>query len=405
MVRQVFTSYLSWVFLVGNVIHAYWAAPLLRQFGRGKRLSAAQRCNEDVLHEIFAELPPSTLSSAARVCRGWTSPARHALYHDLRVDNLLLRSPEKLADTLFNNSWIRTLVRRPTLYHSANARRSPNLLDWIELLPEHSFLSVKISKMESSQEKPLPTLDALLDFPAIRTAPHLTIYCSTFLTPERFDKVLRLPCLEHLAINIPAKTTINLKDITAFPNLRRLSIMADIYPPLVAKLVHGLPSPLERFDLLADNVKPADLDTLRRVLYRHAPHLRHLALFGEPITQLPSSFMNDFVLYCPVLETIVCPDKLYTPRIISRLPPTLRSLALCTPDTEDPPFPINKYAAALRKHRSEIPELQTLTIVNCQGRPPNYSALKEVCKTENIVFQHTSNMGVDILGEILFNTA
>lgn len=175
-----------------------------------------------------------------------------------------------------------------------------------------------------------------------------------------------MPYLDSLSISIPLKTTVTLKDITAFPNLRRLSVMAEIYPPLVAKLIHGLPLPLERFDLLTDNIKPADLDTLRRVLYRHAPHLRHLALFGEPITQLPSSFMDDLVLYCPVLETVVCPDRLYTPRIIRRLPPTLKSLALCTPDTRSPTFPINKYATILRKYRTDMPQLQTLTIVDCQ---------------------------------------
>lgn len=398
VVRRVFTGYLQFV---GKRIQSYWTAPLLRQPEQGKRLSAAQRCNEDVLLEIFAEVSPRTLASAACVCRVWLSPARDKLYHDLLVENT--RSAEILVSTLTTNPWIRSLVRRLQLRRSLSEEGGPIVVEWIALPPAHSLLSVKIGDMGPPKRQPSAALDALLDFPAIRTTPRLFVSCRTFLTPERLDKVLRMPQLDSLSFRIPMRTTVSLKDITAFPKLRRLSISAEIYPPLVAKLIHGLPSPLERFDLLTDNIKPADLDTLRRVLYRHAPHLRHLALFGGPISQLPSSFMDDFVLYCPALEVVVCPDRLYTPRVISRLPSTLRSLALCTPDTRSPTFPINEYATILRKYRAGLPQLQTLTVVNCQRWPLNYSSLKEVCQAEGIVFQDCSSREIDLLGDTLFH--
>lgn len=381
---QLFASYLQWVPLVRKRVRACWVTPLLHQHEQGARLSAAQRCNEDVLHEIFADLPPRALASAARVCRGWLPTARDRLYQHIFVDNLLPLCPEKLTQTLSTQPLIRSLVRRPVLRHSGIGRRSPALFDWIALLPEHSFISVEIELMGASSKKPLTTLTTLLSLPAIRTTPRLIIRCMKYITPKRLNEVLSMPYLESLSISIPARTAVYLRDITAYPNLRRLSIWVENYPPIICKLLHGLPSPLDRFDLRSKNMNADDIDTLCRALQRHAPHLRHLALFGEPFSTL--CFMDDFVSAFSSLEFLLCSNHLYSPELFSRLPPTLTSLALCAPNAWEDPFPADQYAAALQKHRSRLPRLRKVTVVEGRNSLVRCDPIPAVCEAEGIAF-------------------
>lgn len=387
--------YLPWASFVGKRSSANLTALVLPQEAP---LSAAQRCNEDVLDEIFAELQPGSLASAALVCRGWLFPARVRLYRELQADTMFVHKRNELLRTLSTQPHILRLVRRPVLRWVYDPAPCAAFFDWVALLPEHSLQSVEIVTIDSRPRDPLDTLDTLLGFPAIHSLTRIIIRCDTgFLTPKRLNQVLEMPHLQSLSVRISHPTAVHLTDITAFPNLKRLSILADVYTPLIAKLLHGLPSPLERFDLGADDIEDTDIATLCHSLQRHAPHLRNLSFLGEPFSKSHLCFMDDFVSSFSSLETLSCAHYLYSPLIFSRLPPTLVSLSLCTPSRWEGSIPWTPHAVALQQHRSKLPLLRRVTIVNCEYTVLNLDPLPEVCEAGNITFRQQIVRFVDVL--------
>lgn len=338
------------------------------------------------------------LASAALVCRSWLFPARVRLYRDLYMDNWEVSHSDKLADILLNQPLLRSLIRRPILRYINTIRPCPTFFDWMALLPEHSFPSVELDIIESSEQTSLPTLAHLLDFPAVSTTLRLIVRGRALITPERLNRVLSMPCLESLSFMISESAATHLKDITMFPNLRRLSIEADTFSPLFAKLLHGLPSSLERFDLHCNGVKDSDIKLLCQALERHSPGLRHLVLLGQCFSE--PYYLDSFVASFPHLETLLLPRGLYTPDLVSYLPPTVSSLILCTLPLLERSY-VDEYIVALKNHCGRLPLLKSLTIVGCLIAPKEYEPLAKLCNALDITLRHYAMSYIDILGDTL----
>lgn len=350
------------------------------------KLSAAQRCNDDVLDEIFAHLSLHALAMAAQVCQSWLPSARRRLYTSVRLD-ACSESPEPLARTLSHNPDIRLLIRHLTLSIYFMTHRKPACLEWVRLLHENSLRSVEFEFMYLLPED--KSLLSLLDFPAIRTSPRLFIDCHLFLNPDRLVKVLSMPYLESLSMVIPNDmgTEPLPPGITSYPKLQRLSIRTTKYTPLIAALLQALPSSLEKFDLVVVDFREGDVASLLKGLDSHSTNLRHLAIAGVSTNRhtFPvRNFVDDFISRCSSLETLLCARNTYSSQIFSRAPSTLVSLTLCPPWFE--PFPSGEYAAALQCCR-RLPRLSTLSIMDHRLYRQRCESLAIMCQEKGIGFQ------------------
>lgn len=263
----------------------------------------AQRCNSDVLIEVFSHLDHVTLSTAARVCRSWQPAATNRLYHDIRLDT---RKPSTrtLVDTLTAQPALRGLVRRVTLNHPPLRKLDLSLINWLALLPSHSLQSVVLEQGIFT----LPETGPLIDFPAIRTVPCM-LACG-MLSVEGLTKILNMPHLETLAIYIDSNVkTLATKVLP--PKLRRLAIGSFGYTLVVQQLLESCDTPLEQFVLVADELEEDDLISLKKGLRNHAPLLKRLSFVGHPFFE--SAFMDDYVLSFTSMETLLCP-KVHTLR-------------------------------------------------------------------------------------------
>lgn len=358
-----------------------------------KRLSAAQRCNEDVLYEVFAHLPPPELASAALVCRSWLPCARHRLYTSI-LFTFGHRTVAQLADTLRTRPHIRSLVRRLEIQGITARTWMPELVDWVDLLPEYSLQSVNLGAMNVSQDF-LRDHYTLLDSPAIRTVSHFAIPNAMFLNPDRFAKVMSMPNLEVLSMAL--SNTIGVarlpQSIPSYPRLRRLGIRSFSVPStFIEDLLRALPSPLERFTLVAQTIEEGDVGPLCNGLACHAASLRHLAISGSRSnhhTFPVHNFLDDVVPHCASLETLFCACNTYSLDIFSRAPASLSSLILCVPWGDS--FKSDEYAAALKRCRGMLPRLKMLGIMDHSLYRQRCGSIADVCQAEGITFRMLNN--------------
>lgn len=340
--------------------------------------SAAQRCNSDVLQEVFSYLDRITLANAARVCRGWQPVASSKLYHNLRI-HVWPPSARKLADTLEANQDLRGLVRHVTLaliFHGSRWVTSP--FDWLALLPEHSLLSVTLqSDIPSSPET---EIFRLLDFPAIRTVPRMIVR-TEISSREILVKIMNLPHLESLAIPLEYKMDPPRAGLLR-PKMQNLAISTRNYGVIVEHILQSFDSPLDGFSYRSHNLEEGELVSLQNGLTNHATTLKYLSFLGQPFSE--STFMDDYILSFPSLSTLVCPNPIYTPLLLSRLPVVLSSLILQAPSHK--PFADDDFAVALRQHRDELRALSKLVILDNREMRPQYLSLATLCAEQRRSF-------------------
>lgn len=358
--------YAQWLpHTVGKRILAYWSS-LLHPSSSLENLSAAQRCNSDVLDGVFSHLDRITLAKVSRVCRGWQPPASVKLYYDVPIEAWRPTS-RTLADTLTAQPGLRRLVRHVTLDHRRPEHWNQPPFDWLALLPEHSLLLVTLR----TDIFAFPEAACLLDYPAIRTVPHM--FARAVYSSDSLVRIMNMPHLQTLAIKVmgdmSSSSTARLK-----PALRKLAISSYRYEAIVERILQSFDSPLERFTLLTTELKESDLASLQNGLKRHAPSLRYLSFVGKLFFPLP--FMDDYILSFPSLETLVCPFGTYTPLLISRLPHTLSTLVLLTGMTT--PFAGDDYAAALEQYRVQPRALSEL-FLDTFGTKQECSSLMATC--------------------------
>lgn len=366
---------MSYTDTIGSHVLAHRKYLLLRRTSPQKNLSAAQRCNSDVLEEIFSHLERVTLTRVARVCRGWQPPASVKLYYDVKIE-AWKASASILASTMTAQPDLRKLVRRVTLDHTRPKQWVQLPFEWLALLPERSLSCITLRTDIFS----FPEAHCLLDFPAVLTVPHL--FAHGVRSGVSLTKIMSMPHLQTLAIKIPdgidpASTGV-LK-----PTIRKLAISSYRYETIIEHILQSFDLPLERFTLSTAELEEADLASLKNGLKRHTPSLKYLSFMGKPF--FPSSpFMDDYILAFPSLEMLLCPYLSYTPLLISRLPHTLSTLALRTGIGE--PFDSDNYAAALQLRSGHLHALSEL-VLDTNGGKPEYPSLAAVCTSEGISFR------------------
>lgn len=253
--------------------------------------------------------------------------------------------------------------------------------DWLALLPEHSLLSITLQSDILSP--PDAEILRLLDFPAIRTVPRMTVR-TEISSREILLKIMNLPHLETLAATLEYKMDPPRAGLLR-PKMRNLAISTRKYGAIVEHILQSFDSPLEAFAYRCHNLEEGELISLQNGLTNHATTLKYLSFLGQPSSE--STFMDDYILSFPSLLTLVCASLTYTPLLLSRLPVALSSLILQAPSHK--PFADDDFAVALRQHRDELRALSKLVILldnRASEMRPQYLSLATLCAEQRRSF-------------------
>lgn len=365
---------------IGDYLSAVMSNLLIRSNVIDLRIppSAAQRCNEYVLFDIFQYLLSHELAVACTLCKAWLPAARALLYRRIRFSTISPRD-SALELTLRSSANIRGLLRYLVLSHPDSSH--DHRLDWVAVVPQHTLLSVNLERMPASKG-----LLSLLQYPAIRTAPQVTIGRSDFLQAEPFNlsTILAFPHLEGftaLLKSIPLRVDNTLR-------LKRLSlgIVAEDRPQLLTTILQAIqPETLQKLDLLLSSLKEDNVSWLTDLLRPHLPSLKHLAIRTLDHTNT-APIMDKLIEAVPQLETLACGRNTYTSQLFPLLPHRLQSLTLDSGDNE--PFPRDELEETITRLCSTQRTLTSLTI----GRHPSYpnslyfDRVARVCRSFGVSF-------------------
>lgn len=326
-------------------------------------------------------LTKSDLASVALVCRSWLPQARRQLYREINFD---LESSNVLAlnDTLRSNVDLLNLIRRLHLNCWTNKTDS-NILDWIALLPEHSLQLIKARTLNLWFQDPLRIV-LFERSPAVRTVRHLSLLHTSILTKESLSAVISYQYLETLSIALSDASPLPIHQIPerCMPRLKRLSLSLYRYGPAVTQLLEHVAFPLERFEMRAPFVKSDDVSALCRAIQRHLASLTGaLFVFNLPA---PLPFIDGLLPWMSRIETLACGDKAYTDNIFDSVPPTLRSISLCS--SQRGPFPGAEYAKLVE--RGATLNVTSITVVDSASYPQAEACLPlaQACEEQQIAF-------------------
>ncbi|KIP04193.1 hypothetical protein PHLGIDRAFT_205279 [Phlebiopsis gigantea 11061_1 CR5-6] len=324
------------------------------------------------------------LAASVLACQSWVLAARATLYRRIYFRTVGARAA-KLETTLSSSPHICALIRHLWVMHTEECRN--HLLSWVSLIPANSLLSLHLVKMPVSTG-PTP----LLQFPAIRTVPHITIARSSFLQaqPSNLAVILSFPLLKSLSFLV---NTLPLR-LEGPLRLQRLSIgvMEDGRPQLLAVILNAIvPHSLRKLDLYLSSLEEDHVAWLTDLLQPHLPELRHLAIRTLDRTRT-AVFVDNIIGLMPHLESLACGRRTYTSQLLSTVPHSLRSLTLESDDNE--PFPREELEESVERlcntsHR----RFSSLTI----GRHPSYpnslyfERVSRVCQSFGVSF--TINRG------------
>lgn len=349
-----------------------------------KRLSAAQRCNDDVLGEVFSHLDRMELVIVSLVCRNWLPAASRELYRDISLSVLSWNGPI-LAQTLTTRPDLGELVRRVKLRRPEPMRWDPSHFDWLALLPEYNLYSITFEGGMLNAPETYP----ILEFPAIRTTSRLR--ADDMNSHARTNAILNMTHLETLSIRIDLQNVFTLKAGVTLPRLRRLRIVMDSYCSVVEQILKGLDSPLEEFELELTCIYGKGVDSLLNGLQRHASAMQYMSLIGNPFSMVP--FMDDHIMSFTSLKTLKCPRNSYTSLLISGLPPTLTHLILGSGPGDR--SPIHDIADALQQNRRRLIALARVTIAGRELLGQWGQPLVELCMREGITFDSVDTYDFD----------
>lgn len=342
-------------------------------------VSAAQRCNEHVLLEIFEQLAPKDLAVAALVCDTWLTPARSLLYRSLHVNTVTPKGVQ-LCSTLRSSAYIRSCIRHLAIFHPYAYNNG--LLDWVALLPQRSLVSINFERMPSNAGQ-VP----LLQYPAVCTASQITIMWPDFVivSPQCLVTILSFPFLESFTIllrSVPLRlsTTLRLKRLS-------LGVVAEAQPPLLVEIFRAMESQtLERLDLLLSSLRVEHVAWLTDILRPQFPSLRHLAIRTLDHTRTAPIF-DDLITSLPSLQTLTCGRGTYSTRIFPLLPSGIHSLTFGSGDNE--PFPREELSDAIvRLSGISGNRLQRLVIGRHRSYPNlvYFRDISSLCSSLNISF-------------------
>lgn len=369
----------------------YWRSTPQRLLApRLQRSSLAQQLNEDILAEILEGLANADLASAALVCREWLPQARWMLYHELHFDTGSAAAPQ-LRETLISSPEIRGLVRCIHLRHALSKTGSITLLDWIGLLPENSLqlAETRMLSFKPGDEVAIP----FTQYPAIRSAPYLSLRCASFCTVDRLNQIFAYRNVERLSLGVLHKPEEEVLQLSpdCLPKLKRLSLTIYEYGPLVSQILQSVYSPLEEFNFLALTLYEADVAALSKDVQRHLPSLRSASFMFHYLPHSP--FLDSIVPSMVNLETLACGFGTHTAQIIDWVASPLASFT--TTSSPRKPFPSDEYADKIEQ--GALPALGRFTVLDTvhYRQAAACASLSQACARRHILFKTIDKEPID----------
>ncbi|KAI0756818.1 hypothetical protein C8Q80DRAFT_57973 [Daedaleopsis nitida] len=337
----------------------------------------------DILHHVFThELLDQTLLNAALVCRSWTDPAQSALYRDLAfstIDNH--KRDALLARTMRMSHHLRRHVRRLTLTTLWTHSPTPDMCDWIQLLPAHCVREFQWVWLRGH------ILSAVLDYPAVRTVAHMTLK-GRFYTASKLQPVLELPHLRSLALEISGHEAGELYPPTS-TRLEHLSVhLTAGYGPIFDKLLAAAGGRLNSFRLLCQMGCAPDEDAqLLAAIKAHIPTtLARLDISANFMLNKPMPFLDGLVRHYRTLQHLHCAEDTYSAGLLDELPPTLRTLHFSFRHATMPhEAALLSFLKARKCHA-----LTTLTFTT-PDNAAQFMPFVDACRQCEVDFTHTTN--------------
>ena len=289
---------------------------------------ATSRClpaiHEDILYHVFEhDSLRQTLPDVAVVCHAWTQPAQSALYRDLVFTTMDNRKRDVLlASTMRTHAHLRRHVRRLKLLTFWTHSPSPEMCDWIQLLPAHCMREFHWVWLRGH------ILPAVVDYPAVRTISHMTLK-GRLHSSSKLQPILELPHLRSLSLELSGHEVGELY-APETQQLEQLNVYLSIgYGPIFDKLLAAVGPQLGAFRLVCKmGYKPKEDAQLVSAIAEYLPNLTRLDVSARFIVNEPVPFLDGLVGRYSTLQHLHCAEDTYSERIFKNLPPTLRTLEL-----------------------------------------------------------------------------
>lgn len=263
---------------------------------------------------------------------------------------------------------------------------------WMLLLPSTTVHTMCV--FDWCCVKPHPEFIAtIVRCPALGSVRHLTlrgfIFSSSaheqngdivFHEGAKIESFMSLPALRSLCID--AEFVVLRTPTAHFARLKRLSITT--YSPNIRPIVQELRESLVQLDV---SIRTWDYETVMMLAddLVTLSQLRHLSIFQDAEADPPSlnvPFMDDVVEKLIGLETLYCCRNSFTGRLISSIPPSLRTLRLETWR----PYVEGIMLACIRRKAGES-DLQLLKMGSYESRcpsPPPSPEMSGLCEAAGI---------------------
>ncbi|OBZ70709.1 hypothetical protein A0H81_09254 [Grifola frondosa] len=325
---------------------------------------------------ILSHLEPDDRKIAARVCRTWRSEVRKIpLIATARLD--------------FTGS------RREISYLEEMLQESKLLRDSIQELlldPQH-----KRNVYGWLQDHPLPRLD-MLQLRSMgnvqqhipdwwRDISNLTVRRLNILFPcqdmNMVKKFLSIKTLETLCITLPSKSVDPDFQLHPMPSLTRLSLtVVDGDSPHILRMLMAIQASIARFDLTVTGTWKEPEDLRMVLITLPFPQLRHLTIQIHEAMEKPR-FMDELLRRLTQLQSLTCPQGMYSIELLRLLPQGLRKVWLSAcPDT---PLWHDAASAAIDRVINGESDLAELVVPwRCAIDIPDFDPLKEKCNQAGV---------------------
>lgn len=355
------------------------------------QLSLAQTCNEDVLFIIFSFLLdyPKTVANAASVCRNWLPVCRAQLYQGIKVTS---ETAKALGNTFRSRPHLLGHVRHLLLF-CVLQEEFEEICEWLctpSTWPARLHSLEVVSPVGYIADVDITGL--FEKFPDLSTIRCFFTNC-IFQPPAWWNDWLpTLFSLHTLQLGHRSRPFDLPAELFNLPRLKRLSLAAKGYSPEISTLLSAVARTLEHLDLLIRLWD--DTSDFAHTLITKLSGIRHLFIHSSQMTLTP--FVDDLVAHLPHLESLHCADNMYSGKLFSSIPPSLKLLQLeCT--LYDP-FPVAAASDAIRQRKATESQLTTL-IVTRQTDRSELKELQKVCESVGLKFIRTLPGHIPQFGE------
>ncbi|KAJ8488494.1 hypothetical protein ONZ51_g3533 [Trametes cubensis] len=325
---------------------------------------------EDLLHLIFEHAPcPETLAYAALVCRAWVFPAQAALYKDIQYSPLApCRKDALLARTLRSRPHLLRFVRRLSLVTLWTHSPTPELCDWIALIPMHHLRDF-LWTWERGH-----LLPSFLSLPAVQTTRNIDLRGRLY-TLSVVQSVLDLPHLESLSLELSGDEQGTLA--CSSTKLRHLGVVAHggHSPPLdklLAVVGHCIKS-LRIVSTFGDDLEGDS--ALVSCILTHCVDLKSLDIAATGTPKPPFSAIEALIRQFVSLEHLRCSTGA-VPDIFGAMPRNLQSLQLPLALSQEEPL------LDYLEHETASLSLDSLELIS--GRDVDIDRITKACRARQV---------------------